>query len=369
MDDDTRAETALRRALTRQADAFEPVPLEPRADRRRRGRLVPVAAAAAVVLVVGGGLVATGLLGDDDPAGDGTSPAVVASGGEDVRTVWWRDVAVDVPADWRDGAEPGPAWCAGGASTATGPYVARGTGGFTPAIACPPQEDGRPAAFGPAPQDLWAPHVTFADAEGAGALADGEQAFDGWTVAVRTLGDVQLRVWSDASTSDVAEQVLASVRTFEVDPNGCDVRSPAQAEQPVRPAAAFDVAEVDRVDAIAVCQYDRHRGDGAGLVASRRVVGDDAATLLQGIRSAPVGGGPDRPQECLQTMSGDASLVVRLQRGDRVDDLHVYYDWCSGNGLDDGTNRRELTAASCAPLFGGPVQAFSYSSFLAGRCD
>lgn len=365
MDENTRAETALRRALTREADAFQPAPLEPRTDRRRRGWVLPVAAAAAAVLVVGGGLAVTGALGG---GGDGT----VAGEDTSTRTVWWKNVAVDVPASWQDGAEPGSAWCAtrSGDTSDPGPYVAReNPNAVVPSILCAEPADDRPVGFGTAPQDLWAPHVTFVDVAGPGALPEGDQTFDGWTLAVRSVNsEVQLQVWSDGPTAAAAGRVLDSARTFEVDPNGCDVRSPVQAEMPVRPSEAFDVAGVDAVDAIAICQYERSAG-GVGLTASRQVTGGDAAALLDGIRSAPVGGGPDRPDECLQSMSGDDALVVRLQRGDQVDDLHVYYDWCSGNGYDDGTNRRELTAANCAPLFGGPVQAFSYSTFLTGRCD
>lgn len=366
MDDDTRAETALRRALTREADAFEPAPLEPRTDRRRRGWVLPVAAAAAAVLVVGGGLAVTGALGGDEPVED-DPPAVVASGGDDVRPVWWRDVAVDVPVDWEDGREPDA--CTRGVETPA-PYVAtRNPSEPMPMMMCGGSDEERPQAFGDAPRELWAPHVTFSDADDLSALEDGEQTFDGWTLTARTLGDVQVRVWSDAATADVAERVLASVRTFEIDPNGCDVRSPVQAELPVRPAAAFDVARVDSVDSIAVCQYSRRVADRAGLMASQRLVGDEAETLLAGLRSAPAGGGPDRPDECVSYASGDEGLVVRLQRGDRVDDLHVYYDWCWGNGVDDGTTVRALTEDTCAPLFGGPVRWFSVSGFVAPLCD
>lgn len=369
MDDDTRAETALRRALTRESDAFEPVPLVPRTDQRRRGWLLPVAAAAAAVLVVGGGLVATGVLGAD---GDPATSATAAQDDGSTRTVWWRDVSVEVPTAWQDGTEPGPAWCANGgeASEPAGPYVAReAAGAFTPAIACAEPTDERPVVFGTAPQELWAPHVTFVDAAGPGALAEGEQTFEGWTVAVRTVSsEVQLQVWSDEATRDVAGAVLASARTFEVDPNGCGTRSQAQSEQQVRPAEPSDVTQVDDVDAVAVCQYDRTRGSAVGLIASRLLTGADADALLEGIRTAPEGGGPDSPASCTADQEGDTAIVVRLQHDGRTTDLFVYYDWCFGNGYDDGTTRRQLTKDNCAPLFGGPVRWTSLSGAVGTLC-
>jgi hypothetical protein len=363
MDDDTRAEAALRRALTREADAFEPVDLTPRTGARRRRWLLPVAAAAASVLVVGGGLVATGVIdvGDD--------PVTAVAGDGSTRTVWWRNVAVDVPTSWQDGAEPGPAWCAGGGATASGPYVARESGfAAVEAIACPPPSDERPVGFGTAPQDLWQPHVSFVDVAGPGALAEGEQTFDGWTVAVQSVSsEVQVHVWSDAATHDVGRAVLESARTFEVDPNGCDTRSPAQSAEQVRPDPS-DVTQVDDVESVAVCQYDRTRGAGVGLMASRLLTDADADALLDAIRTAPEGGGPDDPASCTSDHEGDTAIVTRLLHEGGSTDLFVYYDWCFGNGYDDGTTRRALTEDNCAPLFGGPVRWFSISGVVGTRC-
>lgn len=377
--DDARAEQAFRDAFGREADRL---PAAPRPVVRRRRRPV-LAAAAAVLLLVGGiGLVAT--LPDDpapdDPAPgesaadpDGPAGSVEASGAGDLppatdgwQWVSWRDVAVEVPDSWVEGEEPGEDWCAdtGRPVKPAAPYVAR-TGGVRGVLAIACGDEQPPASFGPAPLRLMVPHLTFAV---PGDVSDGETTLEGWTATVRTVGDVQLRLYTDAATADVVEHALGSIRSFETDQHGCDTTSPVQAEQHVRPTP-FDVAGVEDVDAISICQYDRHLGpDAVALAASRRIEGAEARALLEGIRSAPTAGGPDRPGSCAATMHGDQALAVRLHHDGTTDDLFVYYDWCTDNGYDDGTTRRELTSANCRPLFAAPVVAWSYSSSLAGRC-
>ncbi len=281
----------------------------------------------------------------------------------------WRDVGVEVPEHWVDGDEPGIDWCANmdekERDLPMDPYVARNIeAGITFDIACVAPRDGRPEEFGTAPQSWWAPHLTFGEPIGRDETAQ----FRGWTITERTVGSVQLRLWTDVHTEDLVDRILGSAQTFTTDANGCDVTSPAQAREYVRPDPEFDVSGIEHVDAISVCQYDRHRGQEVALMASRRIEGTSAAALLRGIRDAPVGGGPDKPWQCVDYEFGDHAIVVRLHHGERTEDLYVYYDYCFHNGIDDGTTKRQLTASNCAPLFGGPLIPWRYQSYMHRLC-
>lgn len=366
---DPRAEAAFRSAFAEHARHAPDDRLEMSSGRRRRW--LPVAAAAAVLALLGGAGLAAVVGGQESaPPGDGDTPT--AASGElpapepGQRWVSWRDVAVQVPQEWGYGREPGEDWCADDGNRGEGrpqPYVALDPSyGGVLAIGCFADESGAPAIFGPAPEQLWQTHVALEAADGP----DVTETHDGWTTTTRTLGDVRVRLLTDDPAA--TEGILASATTFTTDQHGCDATSPAQAEEFVRPPA-FDVTEVEGVDAISVCQYNRDAGlDRPGLMASHRVTGAEATGLLRGFQQAPEGGGPDRPQDCLPDDYGDTVVVVRLHQDGRTDDLHVYYDHCFGNGSDDGTTRRALTAETCAPLFAPPVTAWSYQSNLARIC-
>ncbi|MCW2767984.1 MAG: hypothetical protein JWO11_3943, partial [Nocardioides sp.] len=323
MTDDTRAERAFRDAFVQRADALEAVPLDAGAPRSRRRRWLPAVVAAAVLVLVGGTALAGGVLGDDGK-GDGPTtgteelPAgALPAADAGWRWVSWRNVAVQVPATWAYGYEPQSDWCA-----TTGlepelppePYVSRnGSAGGVLDIGCIPQDDGRPEIFGAAPQELWAPHLTFAASGAVGAPEDGVADFAGWAITAGTFDTVQLQLWADADTKDLTDRILGSARRFTTDNNGCDITSPVQAKQFVRPPHAFDLRDLDAVDSISVCQYDRYPGDGpAALIESRRLDGQAAEDLLAGIKSAPTGGGPDHRDQCVPDAYGDHSIALRF---------------------------------------------------------
>jgi hypothetical protein len=357
-------------------------------------RWMPAVVAALVVAIVAGTSFAAWQREDGGPSGsavadDGrgssagdagatdpgaTDPGATDPGATDpaFREVAWHGVAVEVPIDWSDATAPGSDWCAfdqgpGKPPFPTGPYVARDTSyAGVLSIGCLADSDA-PAAFGDVPVRYWAPHVWFELTEPRSA--DPAATYRNWTLTSRTVDGVRVNVLADGSTSELAEKILASAVVVQTDAHGCETTSPVQATRFVRPEPAFDVTRLGSVDSISVCQYDRSAGTTApGLLGSRVLEGDEASDVLAAIRAAPAGGGPDAPQHCVDDLYGDTALALRLHDDDTPHDVYVYYDWCFGNGFDDGTTRRELTRAACLPLWGGRVQLWGGSSEPFSRC-
>lgn len=340
----------------------------------RRSWRVAAAAAAVLVVVGGAGLLASRALQTDRSApptqpSSAADPLPAPSPGW--RWVSWRDVAVQVPESWGYGVAPMLPWCMYDSTVDVerAPYVAQDTSGMGIAlVGCAGNApDGHPEPFGPAPARFWAPHVSFGETT-SGVPDDQMARFRDWSLTSREVGEVRVVLLADPETASLTGRILDSARTFGTDQFGCAASSPVQEATFARPEP-FDVASVERVDSISVCQYSRGIApDRPGLMGSRLLVGSAASGLLDAIRRAPFGGGPDTPQTCAQDLYGDTGIALRLHSGDVTREVYVYYDWCFGNGFDDGTERRELTRDSCLPLFGGNVAMFGGSSGPFRRC-
>lgn len=364
MTDDDRAGRAFRDAFRTHADAFEPELLSGDAVRRPRRTWPAVLLAAAAVLVLAVGTLVWRSTGSDHPTSAVGSDVTLPDG--------WRweshaDVEVAVPDTWGYRATPGSDWCAsydpqGKPRNGTSPFphtpyvdTTNGLGG-TLSIGC----------TGQMPVALLAMHLTFFDApDGGSSIPTG---VSDWTTITRTVGGTHLQMTTDSAHQDLARQVLATAHVVEVDQNGCAVTSPIQVAHAVRPDPAFDVTRLRSVDSIAVCQYLTHGTGQPGLLASRLMTGSAADAELLALRSAPTGGGPDEPQNCIPDGWGDSAVVLRLTSGDQTDDMYGYYEWCTHNGFDDGTAVRELTTQDCETIWGGRVQLLSGSSAPFERC-
>ena len=364
-DDDERAAQAFRAAFATRADDFAPETLsgEPIRRPRRAWPAVLLAAAAVLVLTIGT------LVWQQTRGTDHRASAPAASGLPD----GWRweshaDVEVAVPDSWGYRATPGSDWCAsyngdgsrqgGGAPFPHTPYVdlTNGLGG-TLAIGC----------NGPKPASLLATHLTFVDSPDPGA--EPPAPLSGFTTITRAVGSTHVDVTTDAAHEDLARQVLATAHVVAHDQNGCPATSPIQASHAVRPDPAFDVSTLTGVDSIAVCQYLAHGTDSAGLLASRSLTGSDGDAELAALQSAPIGGGPDRPQNCTPDGWGDSAVVLLLTSAGQTHEMYGYYGWCFGNGFDDGTAIRELTTANCSPIWGDRVLDSGGDSATFARCQ
>ncbi|MEX5637286.1 hypothetical protein [Parafrankia sp. FMc2] len=332
---------------------------------------------AATALVIGGPALACGPAGGEVTGGRGPEVAAPGErGASEVSESGWRsesfrDVVMEVPASWEPAPAPGGDWCAAVEGRPRAfpdrPYVdSRGPYRAEMMIGCPGGGEEPDLHGGGVPREYWSPHVRFAATPAAGGVEevpDGRVSAHGWTRLVRTVGAAKVFVLTDEAHLGEAGRIIASARQVEVDPHGCAARSPIQAGGFARPPAPFDVARLDAVDAIAVCHYDLHSPVGSpGLLASRKLGGAAATALLAAIRAAPVGGGPDTPDTCAKDMWGDTGIVLRLAAGGSVHEAYVYYDWCFGNGIDDGTALRALTTDTCAPLWSGRIRQSGGSS-------
>lgn len=369
-DDQDRAETAFRAAFGRAAAEFEPG--EPSRTVRRRRRTWPaVAAAAALVAGTVGGVA---LLHRDDvrsgahgPYADPEPTQTLAPPVQEWRYESYRDVVVQVPDSWGYAAAPGPDWCAFAQGNdrhrfPTTPYVST-TNSSSGVLAIGCSLGGDPPPLGlPAPEQYWATHLSFEDPATSGA-SDGTREYDGWTLITRTVGHAQLSVLADREHLDQARRIADSARRVDQDHNGCAATSPIQRGHFPSPPHAFDVAGLADVDSVAVCEYDlQSPDDQPGLMASRLLTGAAARDEVEALQTAPTGGGPNDASTCLTDMTGDTAVVLRISAAGGLHDVYGYMDWCVGNGFDDGTHVRALTAGDCQSLWGDRVWLWSGSS-------
>ncbi|MGD8214114.1 hypothetical protein [Aestuariimicrobium sp. Y1814] len=359
-----RAESALRAALAEHAgdvdapDATQsPTPPAP----RRQWRWWAVAA----IVVVTALLVA--LIVQQVGRDTELTPPEVGSGlPEPEPGFQWvssRDVAVQVPTEWGYRGAPGPDWCAGTQDHyPTSPYYDSFTGDrVILSIGCP----------GPFPRNQDVMHLSMYDATtGAPELPEWHQT--------RRLGNVVVSVSVPSGTPDdeaLAQQVLASATAFTIDQAGCAPNSPIEKWDWVSPTDSFDLGTIDQVSAISLCQYEKSQlpeaeaVPGPRLVVSRQLVDQDARQLLLALKQAPIGGGPNDPENCSEDYHDAQAIVVRLWTQQGVRDAFAHVGNCRHNGIDDGTNVRTVTREWCLPLFTRPVQWTSMSGSVAGLCS
>ena len=303
----------------------------------------------------------------DDDAGAAGEVGPLPAAKDGYRWVSWRNVAVQVPEIWAYGYETGDQWCVGDEKVPPKPFVAYNQShAASTLVGCPGNQSHAPRIFGPAPERLWATHLAFQDpGEDAGDTA----TYDGWTLVSKVIDGVEVRLLSQVTQE--TQGIMDSARTFSVDQNGCAPTSKIQTDDFVQPSPAYDVRQIESVDSISVCQYQKTemKPGVPALMASRTIAGSAARDLLHGLQSAPAGGGPDRPQNCMPDMSGDDAIELRLHAGDQTRSVYLYYSWCFGNGTDDGTALRALTAETCAPVFAEPVIAWGFQTNLLHLCS
>lgn len=374
------AEQAFRNALRHHADDIftldrtsAPPTAQPRRPRRPRQAArwwtTAAAAAAAAVVLIAGTLAAL----DTDRGAEVSGPTARSlddprMGGAIAADSGWKwvsrqGVSVQVPADW--GYYPGilrPQDCTRNDVSQAAPAVQS----YVPwaaveAMGCPDvgtdlqSDDPRVrAAFPDVPTAQWGTFLQFSDRSTG---PDGTYRYQDWTMRLRTVGGVQLQLLTSSTDEAVADQVMGSVVAGPVDALGCETTSPIRSldDRPMRP---FDLDKIAGIEGIAICQYQGIQDTPSTTIwAARHLDSAQATQLLDQLREAPVGSGPNDPASCLGNFEVDGTLVVRIYTGaaSAPYDLYVRYSACDGNGIDDGTTARTLTRDVCGALFDDPV--------------
>jgi hypothetical protein len=263
-------------------------------------------------------------------------------------------VQVGVPGGW-GWADRGlrlDAWCIDRPGDDP-PVVAR-PGGAIPAIHC--GDDGARIS-----DTGWV--VGF---DGVREAADGLDR-DGDRTTVRVAG-VEVMVQAPVA---LREQIAATIHRVDVDAFGCPTTHPISTQPSLRPARPVNVAALRDVAAVSVCKYELRDPSSAAqpqpwLVSGLRLDGDAADRAIRQIAQAPLGGGPDNPQDCAPEVAyGDNAIVLQVRSATGLTEITLRYSGCVGNGFDDGIGVRRLTAAAVAPFITGPNTVYS----LSGRED
>lgn len=362
-----REERAFRSALAEHASEAPHVPAI--GSRPRQSRSFAIIAAAAAAAVVLGAFIAIPTLTEGEPVPPSADRTTRV---DESRWKWIGLHAVEVaaPIDWDFSHEvvrpdcvnledPRDPW---GQGVPTAPYVTvTPTQQASPSIGCTAQRPGNPdAAFGDLPFPLWQPHVRLdvarPDLQEPGR-EDGQWTHQGWSLARRTIDDIQVSVLTAPDGPDIAEQVFDSARTVETNDVGCDTASPFSDGFPQPDGAP--VPPMTDVQSIAVCDYSRSAGY-EGLQGSWRMTGQEARDLTAAILAAERGGGPDKPQDCSPDMYGDSAVALRFFGTDDspLGEAYLYSQWCFGNGVVDSSGWRTLTLENCSPVFSRPEVAW-----------
>jgi len=274
--------------------------------RRRRTTRIMAGASAAVVAMVAVPVGISVLRVDDGGAEVANQPPAILS---EVPSGWrvesYRDVEFAVPPEWGYGALS--QYCI---SSNSNPIVER-PGGISTLVACP-------TAFG---------YGVLLSAEGSGPDVEDATLYpEGATVRETTVEGVTVTaITADAST---AETIIGSAASYPgPDFYGCEaeVAVPALGDM----AAGGDFA---RDDQIAVCRYEIG-ADGANLLGSEALTGDNIERAWLGLDALQTGAGPNPdPGSCLPSSETEAVLL----RSGGEDLAWVHYSGCSTHGVDVG---------------------------------
>jgi hypothetical protein len=295
------------------------------ASRRRRRR---INASIAAIVVLAAGIPVAVVATTGGTGGTGGTPPVAEQAGSGWRWESYRGVQVQVPSDWAYGVL-GQAWCAAPPEGEIRPGAV-GRPGIVPTIGCS-------AEYPPANQrENW---LTF------GGKQVGERRFDnGWVEETREVNGVFITAFTNDDTLrsailDSAQPVVGTDRYgCPSDPKG------------YRPHGGLPPAST--VESISVCRYTTASDTASPLLSSARIAGEDAKELVDAIRSAPEGEGPD-VENADPASEATEIIVLRVHTADGTREVVMHYSGQSGNGFDDGTTKHELTADTVRPLLTG----------------
>ena len=273
----------------------------------------------------------------------------------------YRGVEISVPATWGwgNGSQRIGQWCVD-RGTEREPIVGRP--GPTTMVGCIAKE----ASAGP-PETLMANTGVLVAFEDIRTDDDPTRLPRGGDRLVRDLNGVRVII---QAPEDIRDQIASSVRTVDIDANGCGVDDPIAHDASIRPAPAVAVQDVEGVTSAIACRYVLDEASSPTttppLLSSRALDPKTAAAVVRGIVGAPEGGGPNEPDSCAAEVAyGAEVMVLRIaaESGDSV--VYVRYDGCDHHGFDDGVRVRQVTRDPMSPLIVDANMLFSFSGVMA----
>lgn len=306
---------------------------------KRRKHRIQASIAAIVVLVVAIPVAVVAAVDRSTPAVNPT-PAVKPPAIIEIDPTWrwesYQGAQVQVPPNWEYGVA-GSSWCAGRSESE--PVRVRpgavGRPGPQLTILCatefPPVHE----------RENW---LTFSSAKKVG-----ERTVDnGWVEQTREVNGVFITVFSNDAT--LRTKILDSAQPIaDNDQYGCP-SDHAVAHDPHGYRPTGGLRPEDEATSISVCRYSLEAS--TPLLSSGRVEGTAAREVLNAIRSAPEGSGPNETGAAADDI-GTEIVLLRVITADGPREVVLRYSGNAGNGFDDGTTRRQLTAAAIQPLLTG----------------
>ncbi|MGQ0632392.1 MAG: hypothetical protein ACT4P1_15335 [Sporichthyaceae bacterium] len=270
----------------------------------------------------------------------------------------YRDLELAVPADWSYSGGGITSWCADTGRDKRLPGVGRP--GAVLGIACPQAEPGEPD-----PGSLIRNGGTYVNF----VSADENLRDEGDRIVLRR-GDLAVVI---QAPKELRDQIAATVHTNTgTDAAGCSLEHPLGEDRRWRPPAVA-VTSLSDVERVAACKYSLPRGgvpdegeggEGPDLISSLVIEGSAAQDSITEVAGAPVGGGPNSPQNCSEDSSyGDEAIALFATRtSGEVVTIVLRYDGCVAGGFDDGTEVRTLTRNAVTPFIAGPNRPNSFQS-------
>jgi hypothetical protein len=303
-----------------------------RTDRRRRtvravgGSVLAAAAVLAVIIAASAG---------KELSRPGSPPQVAGPAPDGWRWESFRKVELQVPATWGYDGSPSQ-WCVSWREAKPLPFVNRP--GPSTMAHCPEVPD----------LDSRTPYVSFDGGEA------GLRSFDhGWAREARSIAGTVVTIFSDDPA--LRARIFASAREITgTDVNGCAASHPAAADPTTRPTSGGGLGMVGDIQSVSVCGYMLPSAGKVTLFTGRTFTGTAATGLVDAIRSAPAGSGPNNPPDvCVPDDLGERVYVLVVHGSQHDQEVIVRYAGCQHNGTDDGDTERRLTTDVLSAILTG----------------
>ena len=172
------------------------------------------------------------------------------------------------------------------------------------------------------------------------------------------------------SKDEALARRIADSMQLRPEPAPCDPDHQLAANGPARPKPAFDVAGVENVGSMVICQYENGQDDTArGLRAVVRLTPDRARAVVDAIAASPI----MAPRPCQTPIRRDLALLIRFEANGVVREVYLQAGGCADGttpygGFDDGTNVRTLTKASCKAVLSSPAELWGSGGYVGNAC-